>query len=174
MFEGLLPHMRVNSIYDINWDVLKSKGMRGIITDLDNTLVGAKDPSATPDLVAWLDKVRGFGYKVVIVSNNNKTRVSRFAEPIGIPFIHAARKPGSRAYRRALEVLELPVEQTVMIGDQLLTDVLGGRRMGLFTILVNAISPADEGFLTRMNRRIEKIALASLRKRGLWPEEDKK
>jgi HAD superfamily phosphatase (TIGR01668 family) len=166
--------MRVNNIYDIQLDVLQSKGMKGIITDLDNTLVGSRDPIATPELVAWLDRVRDFGFKVVIVSNNNQTRVSKFAEPIGIPFIHAARKPASRAFRRALQVLELPAEQTVVIGDQMLTDVLGGRRMGLFTILVDAIAPTDEGIMTRVNRRIEKIALARLRKKGLWPEEDKK
>jgi HAD superfamily phosphatase (TIGR01668 family) len=174
MFTRLLPHMRVNNIYDIQLDVLQSKGMKGIITDLDNTLVGSRDPIATPELVAWLDRVRDFGFKVVIVSNNNQTRVSKFAEPIGIPFIHAARKPASRAFRRALQVLELPAEQTVVIGDQMLTDVLGGRRMGLFTILVDAIAPTDEGIMTRVNRRIEKIALARLRKKGLWPEEDKK
>jgi len=174
MFRRFLPHMRVNAVYDIALDELQARGMKGIITDLDNTLVGARDPIATPELVAWLDRVREFGFKVVIVSNNNETRVSAFAEPIGIPFIHAARKPASRAFRRALEVLELPPEHTVVIGDQLLTDVLGGRSMGLFTILVNAIAPHDEGRMTKFNRRLEKVVRASLRRRGLWDEEDKK
>ncbi|HUC93243.1 MAG TPA: YqeG family HAD IIIA-type phosphatase [Paenibacillus sp.] len=172
MFKRLIPHLAVQSIYEIDLDELKSRGVRGIITDLDNTLVGARDPIATPELVAWLDRVRDFGFEVVIVSNNNLTRVSAFAKPIGIPFIHAARKPASRAFRKALEVLGLPADRTVVIGDQMLTDVLGGKRMGLYTILVVPIAPADEGVMTRVNRMIERFALAQLRKKGLWPEED--
>ena len=174
MFTRLLPNTIVNTVYDIDLHKLKEKGIQGIITDLDNTLVGARDPIATPELVAWLDVVRDLGFRVVIVSNNNQTRVSRFCDPINIPFIHAARKPANRSFRKALEVLELKPESTVVIGDQMLTDVLGGRRMGLHTILVTPIAPKDEGIMTRVNRQIERIALARLRKKGLWPEEDKK
>ncbi|WP_425466155.1 YqeG family HAD IIIA-type phosphatase [Paenibacillus methanolicus] len=174
MFERLLPHMRVKTIYDIDLHALKEQGMKGIITDLDNTLVGAKVPLATPELVKWLDVVRDLGFKVVIVSNNNETRVSKFAVPLNIPFIHAARKPWNRAFKSALAVLDLPAEQTAVIGDQMMTDVLGGKRMGLHTILVHAISPADEGIMTRFNRLLERVALSRLRKKGLWPEEDRK
>jgi len=174
MFERLLPHMRVNAVYDIDLDELHARGMRGIITDLDNTLVGAKEPLATPRLIEWLDYVRTRGFKVVIVSNNNEARVGKFAAPLNIPFIHAARKPMSKAFRNALDVLGMPAEKAVVIGDQMLTDVLGGNRMGLHTILVAPISPADEGVMTRVNRRIERIALASLRKKGLWYEGDSK
>ncbi|MBD2844497.1 YqeG family HAD IIIA-type phosphatase [Paenibacillus sp. IB182496] len=174
MFKRLLPKMIVNTIYDIDLQKLHELGLRGIITDLDNTLVGARDPSATPELIDWLDDLRALGFKVVIVSNNNMTRVSNFSEPLSIPFIHAARKPASKAFRRALQVLDLPADQTAVVGDQMLTDMLGGSRMGLHTILVTPIAPKDEGIMTKINRGIEKIALARLRKKGLWPEEDKK
>lgn len=174
LFERLLPNMKVNSVYDINLDELAARGVRGIITDLDNTLVGAKEPLATPKLIAWLELVRSKGISVVIVSNNNQSRVDKFAAPLQIPFIHAARKPAGKAFRKALKLLNLPAEQTVMIGDQMLTDVLGGNRMGLYTILVQAISPSDEGIMTRVNRRIERIALVRLRKKGLWHEGDTK
>lgn len=174
MFERLLPNMRVNTVYDIDLDVLHAQGIRGIITDLDNTLVGAKEALATPELVTWLDYVRSRGFKVVIVSNNNESRVGKFATPLQIPFIHAARKPAAKAFRKALGVLELPADEAVVIGDQMMTDVLGGNRMGLFTILVAAISPSDEGIMTRVNRLIERIALRQLRKKGLWYEGDTK
>ncbi|CAM3244157.1 YqeG family HAD IIIA-type phosphatase [Paenibacillus lupini] len=174
MFERLLPHLRVNSVYEIQLDELYKKGVRGIITDLDNTLVGAREPLATPQLTKWLDEVRDFGFKVVIVSNNNKTRVSKFADPLGIPFIHAARKPANKSFNKALSVLGLPVEQTVVLGDQMLTDVLGGNRMGLYTILVTPIAPADEGIMTRVNRRIERFVLSRLRKKGTWYEGETK
>lgn len=174
MFERLLPHMRVNTVYEINLDELHARGVRGIITDLDNTLVGAKEALATPELVQWLDYVRSRGFQVVIVSNNNETRVGKFAAPLNIPYIHAARKPAGKSFKRALSLLRLAPEETVVIGDQMLTDVLGGNRMGLYTILVTPIAPADEGIMTRVNRRIERIALVRLRKKGLWYEGETK
>ncbi|OBR65083.1 hypothetical protein A7K91_05875 [Paenibacillus oryzae] len=173
MFERLVPKKRVHSVYDIDLDELYLHGVRGIITDLDNTLVGAREPLATPELIVWLDKVKAAGFRVVIVSNNNKTRVGNFAVPLDIPFLHAARKPSQQAFRKALALLQLEPGQTAMIGDQMMTDVLGGNRLGLHTILVAPISPADEGMMTRVNRKIEKYALTRLRRRGLWYEEDK-
>ncbi|TFE31623.1 YqeG family HAD IIIA-type phosphatase [Cohnella luojiensis] len=170
MFKRLLPDQIVNTVFDIDLDELKARGVRGIITDLDNTLVSAKTPLATPQLVGWLDLVKDQGFKVVILSNNNKTRVGNFAEPLGIPFIPAARKPAGAAFRRAINLMELTSEQAVVVGDQMLTDVLGGRRAGLHTILVTPIAPREEGWATQINRRIEKIALARLRKKGLWPD----
>ena len=170
MFKRLLPDQIVNTVFDIDLDELKARGVRGIITDLDNTLVSAKTPLATPKLVGWLDLVKDRGFKVVILSNNNKTRVGKFAEPLGIPFIPAARKPAGAAFRRALKLMEFTAEQSVVVGDQMLTDVLGGRRAGLHTILVTPIAPREEGWATQINRTIEKIALARLRKKGLWPD----
>jgi hypothetical protein len=145
--------------------MLADQGIRGVITDLDNTLVGAKAPYATPELQAWLQKLRKSGFQVVIVSNNNKDRVSKFAQPLLIPFIYRAKKPTSAAFHKALAIMNLKPEQTAVIGDQMLTDVLGGNRMGLFTILVQPISMADEGFFTKVvNRRLEKAAKSLLRR----------
>ncbi|MCM3632314.1 MULTISPECIES: YqeG family HAD IIIA-type phosphatase [Paenibacillus] len=172
MVEVFLPKLRVKSIYDIPLDELYAQGIRGLITDLDNTLVGAKAPLATDELVKWLATVKQRGIDVVIVSNNNDSRVGAFAAPLGLRYIHAARKPAQRAFRRALELLQLEASQTLMVGDQLMTDVLGGNRMGLHTVLVAPISPNDEGFMTKVNRRMERIAIAKLRKRGLWQEEE--
>jgi len=172
MVEVFLPKLRVKSIYDIPLDELYAQGIRGLITDLDNTLVGAKTPLATDELVKWLATVKQKGIDVVIVSNNNDSRVGAFAVPLGIPYIHAARKPAQRAFRKALELLQLEAKETLMVGDQLMTDVFGGNRMGLHTVLVAPISPNDEGVMTKVNRRLERIAIAKLRKRGLWQEEE--
>ncbi|CAH8709001.1 YqeG family HAD IIIA-type phosphatase [Paenibacillus thiaminolyticus] len=174
MLERLIPRLRVSSVYDIDLDKLAEQGIRGIITDLDNTLVGAKVPEATPELAAWLKEVDRRGFKVVIVSNNDHTRVSRFAVPLDLPFIHAARKPAQRAFRQALSLMGLKPDQTAVIGDQMLTDVLGGNRLGIFTILVQPIAIQDEGWGTRINRRIERYATARLKRRGLWHEEEKR
>lgn len=164
MLKKLIPSLQVNTIYDIDLNDLWQKGYRGIITDLDNTLVGAKAPLATPELIDWLKVVGQIGFQVVIVSNNREARVTRFAEPLSLPFIYRARKPTSLSFRRALQMMKLQPEQTVVIGDQMLTDVLGGNRMGLYTILVKPISLVDEGFFTKVNRRIEKAALTIMKR----------
>lgn len=169
MFERLLPDQIVDSIFDIDLEKLKRQNVRGIIADLDNTLVSAKTPHATPELAAWLNRVREDGFKVVVLSNNNLERVGRFAEPLGLPFVHAARKPIGSAFRKALRKLELEPHEAVVVGDQLVTDMLGGRRVGLHTILVTPIDRSEDGPWTRLNRMIERIALRRLRRKGLWP-----
>ena len=172
MFEMLVPKLRVNTVFDIPLEELYSKGYRGIITDLDNTLVGAKAPLATPELLLWFEKVKQLGFKLIIVSNNNMQRVSKFATPLNIEFVHQARKPSNAPFRKAMKQMELNPEQTIVVGDQMLTDVYGGNRMRLYTVLVLPISVTDEGIGTRINRRIEQIALTRLRKQGLWHEHE--
>ncbi|MDT9724477.1 YqeG family HAD IIIA-type phosphatase [Xylanibacillus composti] len=162
----LVPKEMVESIYQIDLDRLWLQGKRGIITDLDNTLVGAEDPLATPELVAWLKSIRERGWKVAIVSNNNRTRVSAFAEPLNVPFLHSARKPSARAFVQAMQALQTDTAETVVVGDQMLTDVLGGNRLGMHTVLVKPVSLAGEGIFTRFNRRLEKIAVSRLKKQG--------
>jgi uncharacterized protein len=172
LFEKFMPKLQVNTVFDIDLEDLYAKGYRGIITDLDNTLVGAKDPLATPELIEWFEYVKRCGFKLIIVSNNNMSRVSSFAAPLNIEFVHQANKPTNAPFRRALSMMELGPEQTIVIGDQLMTDVLGGNRMGLFTVLVLPISIKDEGIGTRINRRLERIVRGRLHKSGIWPKED--
>ncbi|RAL25815.1 YqeG family HAD IIIA-type phosphatase [Thermoflavimicrobium daqui] len=171
MLKMLIPDHYAQSIYKIDFKGLKDRGIRAVIVDLDNTLVESTRPDATPRLIEWLDEIQQMGIQVIIVSNNTKTRVSKFAYPLDIPFIHAAKKPLSQAFRKALEQLQAKKEETVVIGDQLLTDVLGGNRMGLYTILVVPVSNV-EGIFTRINRRIERLFFHWMKKRGLlgWEE----
>jgi HAD superfamily phosphatase (TIGR01668 family) len=167
----MVPDMYYPSIYAIDLALLRHKGIKSLIVDLDNTLVEATCPNATPKLMEWLAEVRKHGFRIMIVSNNTKTRVAQFAHPLEIPYIHTAKKPLSLSFRRALQILETKADETAVIGDQLLTDVLGGNRMGLHTILVVPISEV-EGFFTRLNRRIEKLVFRWMKKRGIlsWEE----
>ncbi|CAH1226524.1 MULTISPECIES: YqeG family HAD IIIA-type phosphatase [Paenibacillus] len=174
MFKMLMPKLRVDTVYDIDLEGLYAQGYRGIITDLDNTLVGAKAPDATPELIEWFARVKEVGFKLIIVSNNNLNRVSVFATPLDIQYVHSARKPSNVPFRKAMNMMGLTPEQTMVVGDQMLTDVFGGNRLGLYTVLVLPISIDDEGFMTRFNRRVERIAVTRLSKKGLWLEEDKK
>lgn len=171
MLKRLIPDLFVKSIYDIDYNGLQHRGVKAIITDLDNTLVESDRAEATPDLVDWLGRLQSMGFRVIIVSNNNKTRVAKFARPLNVPYIHAARKPFHTPFRKALTRLETSVEQTVVIGDQLLTDVLGGNLFGLYTILVVPVAE-QEGFWTKVNRSVEKMAFRWMDKRGIkrWEE----
>jgi HAD superfamily phosphatase (TIGR01668 family) len=166
LLKNFIPQLQVDTIYQINLQQLKENGIKGIITDLDNTLVGAREPNTNPQLVEWLKLVDSFGFQVVIVSNNTKLRVSTFSDAIALRYIPRAKKPFSKSFRKALQLMNLHADQTVVIGDQLLTDVLGGNRMGLYTILVTPFSLEDESFFTRFNRRIERYICRVMKKRG--------
>lgn len=171
MLKDFLPTEHVKSIFDITPERLKDKGIKGIITDLDNTLVEWDRPYATPQLITWFDDMRRNEILVTIVSNNNENRVKAFSDPLGIPFIFQARKPMGRAFRKAISRMGIKREETVVIGDQLLTDVLGGNRNGFHTILVVPVAQTD-GFITKFNRKVERRILNWFRKKGMIQWED--
>lgn len=171
MLKHFLPDQHVQNILDITPEMLVERGVKGIITDLDNTLVEWDRPEATPELIDWFTSIKEKGILITIVSNNTQHRVKSFSDPVGIPFIYSARKPMTKAFKRALKDMKLKNEEVVVIGDQLLTDVLGGNRLGLHTILVVPVASSD-GFWTRFNRKIERIILSWMKRKGMlhWEE----
>lgn len=171
MLEHFLPNEHVKSILDIKPIELKEKGIKGIITDLDNTLVEWDRPNATPQLIKWFDEIRKENILVTIVSNNNEERVKAFSDPLQIPFIFRARKPMMPAFHKALSKMGIKKDEAVVIGDQLLTDVLGGNRSGFHTILVVPVAQTD-GFFTKFNRFAERRLLNWFRKKGMLQWED--
>jgi HAD superfamily phosphatase (TIGR01668 family) len=172
VYRKFLPSEFVKSVFDITPERLLEKGIRGIITDLDNTLVEWDRPDATPKLVNWLKSMKDAGIQVTIVSNNSELRVKSFADPLGIPFIYKARKPMGKAFIKALNTMDVKREEVVVIGDQLLTDVVGGNRIKLHTILVLPVAKSD-GFFTRFNRLVERRIFKALKRKGFvtWEEE---
>lgn len=171
MLKIFLPDQHVKDIFEITPEGLKEKGIKGIITDLDNTLVEWDRPNATPKLIAWFEEMKNSNIKITIVSNNNENRVRIFSDPLNISYIPAARKPLRRAFNQALQQMELKKEETVVVGDQLLTDILGGNRSGFHTILVVPVAQTD-GLMTRFNRKVERRILNWFRKKGMLQWED--
>ncbi len=131
MYNFLLPNEFVTNIFEITPEKLQELGIRGIITDLDNTLVEWDRPDATEELIIWLRIMKESGIRVIIASNNKEARVKHFAEPLGIPYIHKAKKPLRNAFYNALIQLGLRPNEVVMVGDQLLTDVMGSKPLRL-------------------------------------------
>ena len=172
LYSNFIPSEFVRSVFHITPEMLKEKGVKAIITDLDNTLVEWDRPDATPKLIEWFTNMKEAGIQVTIVSNNNELRVKSFADPLGIPFIYKAKKPLGKAFRHALSIMSVKKEEVVVIGDQLLTDVFGGNRQKLHTILVIPVAKSD-GFVTKFNRMVERRIFSYLDKKGqvTWEEE---
>ncbi|WP_042146048.1 YqeG family HAD IIIA-type phosphatase [Paucisalibacillus sp. EB02] len=171
MLKRFLPNEHVKNIFEIKPSVLKKQGIKGIITDLDNTLVAWNVKEATPEVISWFKLMKDNGIKVTIISNNKEDRVKMFSEPLGTPFVFSARKPLRRAFKTAAKQMELKKEEIVVVGDQLMTDVLGGNSAGFYTILVVPIVKTDEK-ITQVNRKIERKIMNYFRKKGLisWEE----
>jgi uncharacterized protein len=154
----LTPNLYLNNIFEIDADHLKSLGIKGIITDMDNTLVPWSDRTVYPRLAEWFAHLKGKGFKVFIVSNNSKDRGGQLARELDIPAIWYAIKPRRRAFRKALEQMRLSPEEVAVVGDQIFTDVLGGNRLGLYTIHVTPISE-KEFISTKLMRMLERFIL---------------
>ena len=153
-----MPNDYVQSVFQIDIEKLANSGFKGIITDLDNTLVGWDVKTPTKEIQEWFKKANDLGLTITIVSNNNEKRVSVFSKDLDVDFIFKARKPMGRAFKKAIQHMNIKPEETIVIGDQMLTDVLGGNNNGLYTIMVVPVKKTD-GFLTRLNRIIERRLL---------------
>lgn len=166
MYSLLTPRECVDSLFDINLDQLKSKGIRGIIFDLDNTIVPWDSADMCPKINAWLEDLMQENFAVAIVSNNWQKRVKLIANRFNLPFVSRAYKPAKSGFVQALESLQLKPEEVAVVGDQLFTDVLGGNRMGMYTIWVKPLT-AHEFVGTRIHRKLERFAVRLLRAKGL-------
>ncbi len=154
----LRPAVRVPTVYDIDLHALEARGIRGLILDLDNTIVPWGARHAAPELVVWIAALRAEGLQACIVSNNMGARVRHLAGQLGLPAVTTALKPGPPAIRRALRQMGTTPATTALVGDQLFTDILGGNLLGLLTILVRPQS-AREFPLTRVVRFAESLFL---------------
>lgn len=154
------------SLLTINMEELKRREIKGIIIDLDNTIIpwdSSELPSDIFDcLQHWLDN----GLKICLLSNNTRKRVEQIATTLKIPYVYRAFKPANSGFNKALSLLNLSSAEAAVIGDQLFTDILGGNRLGLFTIWVAPL--ANQEFIgTKVTRKIERFAVRILRKKGI-------
>lgn len=129
-----------DSIYDIDLSALKAAGIQLLLADLDNTLVPYGVPLPTDEVRAWNDRLKESGITLFVLSNNRHADRPRiFSEGLGIPFIGHAGKPKSDSFFKAMEQMGVTAAQTAIVGDQIFTDILGGSRAGVTTILVKPI-----------------------------------
>ncbi|MBE3596576.1 MAG: YqeG family HAD IIIA-type phosphatase [Hydrogenibacillus sp.] len=152
------PERVVDSFFVLEAGDLAQQGIRGLIVDLDNTLVPWNSEEESPEVAEHLNRLLDAGLRIVIASNNRSPRVGRIAGRLGVRHVSFARKPLPIGLRRALSIIDLPKTEVAVVGDQLLTDVLGGNLLGLRTILVRPLVDHD-GWVTRVNRWVERRVL---------------
>lgn len=166
LFDLLIPDEYHQSIYEIETGALKSRGIRALLLDLDNTLVPWGEHTVPQELTAWVKGRLEEGFSVCLLSNNTHKRGAALAERLGLPLVSSAWKPRRGAFRRAMERLGVTPAETAVIGDQVFTDVLGGNRVGAYTILVVPIS-RKELMSTRLVRRVERMVLRRIKGNGV-------
>lgn len=157
ILEQFYPREWVESVYVISWETWYEAGIRGVIFDIDNTLVPHGAP-ADGRALALFEKLHGMGMKTCLLSNNKEPRVSSFAAQVASPYIYKAGKPAVKNYHRAMERMGIAVEATLFVGDQLFTDVYGANRAGIYGILVKPINPKEEIQIV-LKRYLEAVVL---------------
>ncbi len=162
MFEQFYPDVWIDSAYGIDYEKMYDRGIRGLIYDIDNTLVpdGAPSDERSRKLLAEL---RDIGFSCCLLSNNKEERVNMFNRDVGAMYICKAGKPGREGYIKAMEMMGTDRSSTVFIGDQLFTDVWGARRSGIYSILVKPMDKREEIQIV-FKRRLESIVLFFYRK----------
>lgn len=151
---NLYPKAYFSSVLDITIQFLIKNKIKALVLDVDNTLID-KDRNLSEETIKWAKELRGQGTKMYILSNtNDKTKVEEVAQKLALPFEYFALKPLKKGFKRVQKALQEKPEQIAVVGDQIFTDVIGGNRLHMFTILVDPISPKDYWY-TAWKRPIE-------------------
>ncbi|HJA92981.1 MAG TPA: YqeG family HAD IIIA-type phosphatase [Candidatus Eisenbergiella merdipullorum] len=162
MFRKFYPDEYRESAYVLDYEKFYREGYRGIIFDIDNTLVPHGAP-ADEKSIALFGRLREIGFDCVLLSNNKEPRVKPFAGAVGARYIYKAGKPAAANYRRAMEMMGTDQGSTLFVGDQLFTDVWGAKNAGIHSILVKPIDPREEIQIV-LKRYLERIVLYFYRK----------
>ena len=154
-----LPDGRFATFDEVGADFLAEEGIRALILDIDNTLEPYENDLPGERVLRWLDELHAAGIRTAIVSNNNRERVERFNESLGMPVFWKAKKPFSGAVKKALAALGARPQEAAFLGDQIFTDVLAGHLASMRAYLVPPIRDRRD-LLTRAKRLLERPILA--------------
>lgn len=160
----LLPDFYFESLKEASPRLIAENGRKAVLIDLDNTLVPRDTQEVSQEIKNWIEQARKEGLSLCIVSNNWEGRAKKVADELGLPLVAPAGKPRKKAFLKALSILQVEASEAAIIGDQLFTDVLGGNRLGLLTVLVKPLS-SKELIHTRLLRLVEKRILSKN-----WPK----
>ena len=163
--EKFIPKIYKKSILDIDYNELKKNNIKCIMFDLDNTLLEVKKNIPKKEICYLIKKLKK-DFKIVIISNNtSKKRLSKVADELGVDYIKFALKPSGKAFRKVQKLYNYQKNEMCIIGDQLITDIKGGNKYEVLTILVDPLAK-EELKVTGINRLIERRILKKLSKKN--------
>lgn len=167
------PNEFIDSVPDINIAELKNMGIKAFLIDLDNTLVPWQGYDIPDEIVKWIHEVSDDGMKVCLVSNTRTSgRLDRIASKLDVKYAVKALKPRRAGFLEALKLLDVTPCEAAVIGDQIFTDIFGGNRLDIYTILVRPMH-RREFFGTKISRFFEFFMIKSFKKRGWLKKNDK-
>ena len=177
MFEILKPKVYLESLTNIDLKKLKNKmKIKGIVIDLDNTTVAWGEDDIDGSIKQWINEAKKMNISICLVSNTLSGRVKKFAEIFNIPYLSNSFKPFHLSFKKATKILKTEYSETIVIGDQIFTDILGGNRLNMYTVLVAPLGKRDS-IGTFIQRSLEKLILAYWQKthevrieKGNWPK----
>ncbi|MBF7122177.1 YqeG family HAD IIIA-type phosphatase [Pediococcus pentosaceus] len=161
------PTWMIEKIYNLSAKDLNQKGITTVLTDLDNTLIAWNNPDGTPELRQWIEDLKQENIRVIVVSNNNHARVKKAVEGFGLEFDSRALKPLTVGINRVVRKNKLDKNSTIMVGDQLITDMAAANLAGVRGVLVKPLIETD-AWNTKFNRLLEFFVKRSLKKK--YPE----
>ncbi len=161
MFKIFTPNLLVASVRNIPLADLSARGIKGMLFDLDNTLLTHYGTDFDAELIGWMRRAQDAGFGLCIASNGQPKRTLALAEKLGIPAVARSQKPRRSGLRRGLATLGLQPTEAAMVGDQIFTDIWAGNRLGMYTILVDRLDP-HEPWPIRAKRRLEWVVLRQM------------
>ncbi len=155
---GIFPDLHVHTLAEIPLDELSHRGIRGFLLDVDNTLTPWHQGKPAPGVTEWLRRLAEREFKACLLSNSAQEDVEDLARRLSLPAVWKARKPSVAGFRRGCAILGLPPTQVAMVGDQMFTDVWGGNRAGLYTILTDILDQREFWGTRLFSRTAERLA----------------
>jgi len=161
VYQKCIPDAYVASIFEIQYDNLKKQGIKSLFFDLDNTIIAYDETKLNEAHLMFFKELRK-DFNILIMSNSGYKRVSRAMVDLDLPYIWHAKKPLRFGFKKGLKMLNTKKSETLIIGDQLMTDVYGATRFGIKSILVASVKRKSDRKITQMNRKIESIILKKI------------
>lgn len=166
-YKKFIPNAHVDHIFDVDFTGLFNQGIKLLLIDLDNTLIPYDQSEPNDALHKFFKDLKAIGFETIIVSNNHFDRIKCFADKAEVSFVSSAKKPTKIGFKKALKKTSrrYQKEEICVIGDQLMTDIFGAKRLGLMAILVTPIKKKSEKWYTKLNRIIEEKMFAKIKKK---------
>jgi len=161
---NIMPKEYKKSVFEIDYELLKSKGIKNLLFDIDNTLAPFDIKLPTNEIIKLFEHLKAAGFKICLISNNKSKRAEIFGKASRVPAVGRAKKPSRRGIDKAMSIMGCDEKNCALIGDQLFTDVICANNNGLYAILVKPVSNRDEPFVA-IKRYLEKPFLFIIERR---------